>query len=78
MPIDYTRFIYNRREISNVLREWLKTHRINRETGWFIQNLLGEYFGFNSDEHKNILKELDKYYEELELHPKTIVYDNID
>lgn len=43
-----------RRRLVETVRAWSLTHEVSEETAWAIQNLLGDYLGWNTPEQQEI------------------------
>jgi hypothetical protein len=43
-----------KKDFIKTLKKWLTTHSPDEEARWHIQNLLGDYFGWNSKEQQEI------------------------
>ena len=39
-------------KLINQLKLWLETHNPSDDTAWHLQNFLGDYLGWGSDEQK--------------------------
>lgn len=45
-----------KKKLLEAITEWKKSHFPNEDASWYIQNLLGEYLGWGSDEQKEMSK----------------------